>query len=96
MRDHEPQAELVTALGREREADQATTVRRHEVDGFRRDELGGHAEIALVLTVGRIADHHHLTAADGLDGLFDRAERRGRRGRVRGIQGGSQSGVPWT
>ena len=96
VRDHEPQAELVAALGREGEADQTTAMRRHEVDGLGRDELGGHAQIALVLTVGRIADHDHLTAADGLDGLFDRAERRGRRGRVRGIQGGSQSGVPWT
>ena len=94
--DHETQPELVAALGREREADQATTVRRHEIDGFGRDELGGHAQVALVLAVGRIADDHHLTTADGLYGLFDRAERRARRGRVRGIQGGSQSGVPWT
>jgi hypothetical protein len=96
VRDHEPEPQLVAALGRERQADQPAPVRRHEVDRLGRDELGRHAEVALVLTVGGIAHHYHLTAANGLDGLVDRDERRARRGRVRGFQEGSQSGVPWS
>ena len=78
--------------GVEREADQPAAVGGHEVDGLGRDELGGHAEVALVLTVGRIADHDQLAARDGRDGLFDRAERRAAE---LGVQEGSQSGVPW-
>ena len=41
-----------------------------------RGELGGEREVALVLAVLGVADHHHLARADVLDGLLDRAEGR--------------------
>src|SRR4029434_3715759 len=76
LRGHEVEPELVAAVAREREADQAAPVSRHEVDRLGRDELGGHREVALARAVRRIADDAHLALADVLDGLLDRAERR--------------------
>ena len=74
LRRHQVEAQLVAALAGQREADQAAAVRGHEVDGVRRDELGRHHEVALVLAVLRVADDDHLAVADVLDGLLDRAE----------------------
>ena len=50
-------------------------MRRHEVDGVRRRELGGDDEIALVLALGIVDDDDHLPVPDVLDGLLDRRER---------------------
>ena len=75
VRNHRAQAQLVAAVRRERQADEATGVRRHEVDVIRRDELGGHAQVSLVLAVRGVDDDDHLAIADILDCCFDRAER---------------------
>ncbi len=76
---HHRQIEPLAALVGEAEADQAAAVRRHEVDGLRRHELGGHAEIALVLAVFVVDEDDHLAVPDVLDGLLDRRERCDRR-----------------
>ncbi len=60
---HQVEAELVAALGRERQADQPAPLLRHEVDRLGRGELGGHREVALVLAVLGVADHDHLAVA---------------------------------
>ena len=75
---HQLEAELVAALGRQREADPAARLLGHEVDRLGRDELRRHHEVALVLAVLVVADDDHPPAADLLDRLLDRRERRRR------------------
>ena len=72
---HRLQAELGAPLRAEAEADEAPAVRGHEVDRLRRGELRGDGEVALVLPVGRVDDHHELPLADVLDRLLDGGER---------------------
>ena len=57
---HRPEAELVAPLAGEAEADQAASVRRHEVDRLGRRELRGDREVALVLAVGGVDDDDEL------------------------------------
>src|SRR5579875_2108999 len=71
---HEVETELLAALGCQRKADQPPPLLGHEVDGLGRHELGGHRQIALVLAILVVADHHHLALADVLDRLLDRRE----------------------
>ena len=52
--------EVVAAIRRQRQADPAAGVGRHEVDRVRRDVLGGHHEVALVLAVLVVDDDDHL------------------------------------
>ena len=78
LRRHQLEAELVAALGRQRQADPAARLLGHEVDRLGRDELRGHHEVALVLAVLVVADDDHPALADLLDRLLDRRERRGR------------------
>ncbi len=73
--DHGRQGECIGALGRERDADQATPVRGHEVDDLRGDLRGGTDEVALVLAVLVVSDDDHPAFADVLDRGFDRIER---------------------
>ena len=75
LRRHEVEAELVAALRRERQADQAAPVRGHEVHGLGRRELRRHRQVALVLAILVVADDDHLALADVLQGLVDRGER---------------------
>ena len=56
---HQVEAQLVAALGRERQADQPAPLLGHEVDRVGRRELGGHGEVALVLAVLVVADDDH-------------------------------------
>ena len=72
---HLPEPELVAALLRQAEADQAARVHGHEVDRLGRRELGRDRQVALVLAVGRVDDDDELALADVLDRLFDRGER---------------------
>src|SRR4051794_19587015 len=72
---HQVEPELVAALRLERQADQPAPLLGHEIDGLGRGELGGESEVALVLAILRVADDDHLSGADVLDGVFDRAER---------------------
>ena len=73
---HQVEAELVAALGRQREADQPAPVGGHEVDRLGRRELCGHREVALVLAILVVADDDHPAAADLLDRFLDRGEPR--------------------
>ena len=66
-------------LGRQRQADQAAAVLGHEVDRVGGDVLGGHAEVALVLPVGRVDDDDHLAGPDVLDRVLDGEKGEGRR-----------------
>src|SRR5207249_3909536 len=43
-------------------------------DPLRGDRLGGHDQVALVLAVGVVDDHHHLPGGDGRDRLRDARE----------------------
>ena len=76
---HQVEAQLIAALGREREADQPAPLARHEVDRVGRRELGRDRQVALVLAVLVVADDHHPARADVLDRLLDRGERRAHR-----------------
>ena len=71
---HQVQAQLIAALGRQRQADQPAGLARHEVDVLRGRELRGEGEVALVLAVLGVADHDHLAGADVLERLLDRCE----------------------
>ncbi len=77
---HQVEAELVAAVGRERQADQPAALAGHEVDRLGRGELGGDREVALVLAVLVVADDDHPPGADVLDRLLDGGERRAHRG----------------
>ena len=74
LRGHQLQAELLAALGAERQADPAARLLGHEVDRLGRHELRGHHEVALVLAVLVVADDDHPPRADLLDRLLDRGE----------------------
>ena len=74
LRRHQVEAQLVAAVGRERQADQAAPVLGHEVDRLGRGELGREREVALVLAILGVADHDHPAVADVLDRLLDGAE----------------------
>jgi len=56
---HLGQAQALAAFGGQGQADQATAVLGHEIDGFRRDVFGGHDEVALVFAVFFIDQHDH-------------------------------------
>src|SRR5438128_6910807 len=71
VRDHHRDLELVQPLAGHRHADEAAAVLGHEVDGLRRDLVGGHHEIALVLAVLVVDDHEDASRADLLDGRLD-------------------------
>src|SRR2546426_331172 len=71
VRDHHRDLELVQPLAGHRHADEAAAVLGHEVDRLRRDLVGGHHEIALVLAVLVVNDHEDAPLADLLDRLLD-------------------------
>ena len=73
---HQGQAKLPDALGGQRQADQATTKARHEVDGVRRRHLGGDDEVALILPVLVVDKDEHPAVAGLLDDRLDGGERR--------------------
>ena len=73
---HLVEAELVDAFAGQREADQAATVRRHEIDcggcrHLRRDD-----EVALVLAILVVDKDVHAPVARFLDDFLDGAEHR--------------------
>ncbi len=61
---HRRQPELAGALAGQRQAHQATAVGDHEIDVRRLDQLGGHDQVAFVLAVLVVDDHHHAAGAD--------------------------------
>ena len=75
--DHHRQSQFVAAVAGERCHDHARRVADDE-----RELLGGHVlrrhdQVALVLTVFVVDEHHHLAAADRCDHVVDRCERIG-------------------
>jgi hypothetical protein len=64
LRHHALQAELVGALIRDGDTNQAPAMRRHEIDRFRRHFLGRHDQIAFVLAIGIIGHDHHAPFGD--------------------------------
>ena len=75
--DHQRQVELGRPLLRERQADQPSTVLRHEVHPLRGDLLGGEHDVALVLPIFVVDQDHGPTAADLFDGFGHAGERHG-------------------
>src|SRR5437899_1409680 len=71
VRDHHRDLEFVQPLAGHRYTDEAAAVLGHEVDGLRRDLVGGHDEIALVLAILVVDDHEDASRADLLDGRLD-------------------------
>ena len=71
--DHRRQLELVEPLALDRYTDQAAGVGCHEVDCFRRDGIGRHRQIALVLAVLVVDDDDHAAALERPDGPLYRA-----------------------
>ncbi len=69
---HGRDAERSESLTRQRHADEAAAVARHEVDGLGRDLLGGHDEVAFVLAVLVVDHDEHAACANLGDGLLDR------------------------
>ena len=61
---HLGQAELLAAGLGQGQANQATAVFGHEIDGFGRDVLGGHDEVAFVFAVFFIDQDDHATGLE--------------------------------
>src|SRR2546426_2048676 len=73
--DHHRDLELVQALAEQGDADQASTVLRHEVHRFRRHPVGRHHEVAFVLAVLVVHDEKNASLSDLLDALLDGRKR---------------------
>ena len=69
-RGHHRQVQLVATLFRQGQAHQATRMRDHEIDGFRRDEIGGKHQVAFIFAVFFIDQYHHAAGAQFSDDLF--------------------------
>ncbi|MCY1240971.1 hypothetical protein D3C81_1348990 [compost metagenome] len=68
--DHGVQVELAAALGSERQADQAAAVLGHEVDRFRRDEIGSQHQVAFILAVFLVDKDDHAAGTDVGNDVF--------------------------
>ncbi len=66
---HGTQAQVITALLGQREADESAAVAGHKVDGLGRNFFRGHGEVAFVLAVLVIDDDDHTSGAH----LFQRS-----------------------
>ena len=77
---HQRQAQLAATLGRQREADQAAAVARHEVHVLGSHLRGGHDEVALVLAALVVEDDDHATGGEVGEDVLDAVETVDRRG----------------
>ena len=75
LADHQRKAQLLAALARQRQAYQATAVRRHIIDVLRPHLLGRHDQVTFVLTVLVVDHDDHLAGSDIGDDVIDAAER---------------------
>ena len=75
LADHERQPQLAAAFGGQRQADEAAPEARHEVDVLRAHFLRGHDEVAFVLAILVVHDHHHAPGGDVGEDFFDAVER---------------------
>ena len=81
--DHRIEFELPCALACNRGANESRCMADEERDRLGRRELGGHDQVAFVLSVLVVDDNDDLAALDGRNGVFNRRERRSRvRGHV--------------
>ena len=71
---HQLEMQLLGALGRQRDADQAPAVLGHEVDRVGRRHLRRDDEVALVLALLGVDQNEHAAVARILDHLLDRGE----------------------
>ena len=72
--DHLLQAKLTTAIVGQGQANQAARVADHEVDGFRRDMLGRHDQVAFVLAIFLINQDDHAASLQLRDDFFNGGE----------------------
>ena len=72
--DHAPDAKRSEAAFGGGNADETAPMFCHKVDGFRADFLGGHNEVAFVLSILIIGDNDHAALADVFKAIFDRVE----------------------
>ena len=75
LADHERQAQLAAALGGQRQADEAAAEARHEVDVFGAHLLRRHDEVAFVLAILVVHDHHHAAGGDVGEDFLDAVQR---------------------
>jgi hypothetical protein len=68
---HRLQLQLLGARLSQGQADEAASVLGHEVDGVGRRHLRRHDEVALVLPLLRVDEHHHAPVAHVLENLGD-------------------------
>src|SRR4051812_14737778 len=59
---HGSQFELVEPFASHRQADQAASMRGHEVDGLWSNHLGGHRQISFVLAILIVDDDDHSSS----------------------------------
>ena len=71
---HHRQAQRVDPFARQRQADQATAMSRHEVDRLRRRMFGRDAEVALILAILFIHKDEHASLTGFFDDLFGRGD----------------------
>ena len=69
MGSHQRQTQLIAAIGRQCEADQAPAVRGHEVDDFRSDFFRRNRQVAFVLPVFIVYHHQDAPGPQILDSL---------------------------
>ncbi len=70
-RDHERQVEVLDPFRGEWDADEPGGVGQEERDLLGRDRIGRHDQVAFVLAVFVVDDHHDLAATNGLDRILD-------------------------
>ena len=67
---HGGELQALAAIARQRQADQATAMLGHEIDGLGRDEFGREDQIALVLAVFLVNEDDHAAGTKLGNDLF--------------------------
>jgi hypothetical protein len=75
--DHGLEAQLARALLGQRDANQPARLAHHEVDVLGAHLFGGHDQVALVLAVFVVEDHHHAASADIVEDFGNGVEAHG-------------------
>ena len=74
-RGHQRQRQIVAAFFGQRQANEASAVLGHEVDGLGSDFFRRHGEVAFVLAVFVVHQHDLPALADFLEGFLDGGKR---------------------
>ena len=72
--NHQRDLQFIKPLACHCEANQATSVSRHEIDGFGCDLLGRDHQVAFVFTVFIVDDDDHPAFLNFVDGFFNPCE----------------------